>query len=317
MAVAEAPARSYNPLFIYGGVGLGKTHLLHAIGHLTRRIWPQLSLRYVSTEVFTNDFIQSIRHGDIEAFKRAYRHHDILLVDDIQFLERKEGTQEEFFHTFNSLRERGAQIVITSDCPPKALATLEDRLRTRFEWGLITDIQPPDFETRMAILRYKSESSSRPMPDDVLSYIAQRVEHNIRELEGALTRIAAYGTLYQRPMTVALADDVLGTLLPSSGPSRHRLDPLAIVSACAQHFGLPTSVLLGRSRTRPLVMARHLAMYLCRELTDLSLVEIGRAFGRDHTTVMYAIDKVGELMASRAQVYQSVETITQQLNQAR
>src|SRR2546426_8935456 len=237
-AVAELPARSYNPLFIYGGVGLGKTHLLHAIGHLTQKLYPQLSLRYVTTEEFTNDFINSIRHGSQEAFKRAYRHHDVLLVDDIQFLERKEGIQEEFFHTFNSLRERGAQIVITSDCPPKSLGTLEDRLRTRFEWGLITDIQPPDFETRMAILRYKSESSAHPMPDEVLSYIAHRVEDNIRELEGALTRIRAYATLYQRPVTVQLADEVLGTLLPATGPQRHALDPGSIVGACAQHFGL-------------------------------------------------------------------------------
>jgi chromosomal replication initiator protein len=309
MAVAETPARSYNPLFIYGGVGLGKTHLLHAIGHLTHKLYPHLSLRYVTTEEFTNSFIQSIRHGDIEAFKRTYRRHDVLLVDDIQFLERKEGTQEEFFHTFNSLRERGGQIVITSDGPPKALVTLEERLRSRFEWGLTTDIQPPDFETRMAILRYKSERFPRPLSDDVLSYIAQRVEDNIRELEGALIRIGAYAKLYERPISVELADQVLGSLLPTprTGSS---IDPGTIVSACARHFGMSTPALLGRSRTRPLVTARHVAMYLCRELTELSLVEIGKAFGRDHTTVMYANEKVAELMATRPQVYQSVETIT-------
>jgi chromosomal replication initiator protein len=313
MAVAEAPAKSYNPLFVYGGVGLGKTHLLHAIGHLARKIYPQLGIRYVSTEEFTNHFIQSIRHRDLEAFKRSYRSTDILLVDDIQFLEGKEETQEEFFHTFNSLRERGSQIVITSDCPPKALATLEDRLRTRFEWGLITDIQPPDFETRMAILRYKSESSSYPMPDEVLSYIAHRVEDNIRELEGALTRIRAYGSINNRPVSVGLADEVLAGLFPERGSECHQIDPGTIIAASARHFGMPAAAILGGSRTRPLVLARHVAMYLCREHTDLSLVEIGKVFGRDHTTVMYGIEKITELMATRPTVYQSVQAITQRV----
>jgi chromosomal replication initiator protein len=309
VAVAEAPAKSYNPLFIYGGAGLGKTHLLHAIGHYAGNLYPQARIRYVSSEQFTNDFINAIRDDRAGAFQRRYRDRDILLIDDIQFLEGKERTQEEFFHTFNALHNADKQIVISSDRPPKQIATLEDRLRSRFEWGLITDIQPPDLETRIAILRKKSSADGLNVPDDVLSFIASKVQSNIRELEGALIRVTAFASLNGSPIELALAEIVLKDLFPDEG-SREVSVPL-IMAETASYFGLSIEDLTGSNRSRLLVTARQMAMYLTRELTDLSLPKIGQAFGgRDHTTVMHATQKIRGLMRERRSIYNQVQELT-------
>jgi chromosomal replication initiator protein len=312
VAVAEAPAKSYNPLFIYGGAGLGKTHLLHAIGHYAGNLYAQLRIRYVTSEQFTNDFINAIRDDRAGAFQRRYRDNDILLIDDIQFLEGKERTQEEFFHTFNALHNADKQIVISSDRPPKQIATLEDRLRSRFEWGLITDIQPPDLETRIAILRKKSGADGLNVPDDVLSFIASKVQSNIRELEGALIRVTAFASLNRSPIDLALAEIVLKDLFPDEGS--HEVSVPIIMAETATYFGVTIEDLTGSSRSRLLVTARQMAMYLTRELTDLSLPKIGQAFGgRDHTTVMHASQKIRGLMRERRSIYNQVQELTNRI----
>ena len=312
LSVAETPAKSYNPLFIYGGAGLGKTHLLHAIGHYVRQNYPDRHVRYVSTETFTNEFIDAIRTNTATAFKRRYRECDVLLVDDIQFLENKEGTQEEFFHTFNSLHQANAQIVITSDRPPKSIATLEDRLRSRFEWGLITDVQPPDLETRIAILRRKAEVDRVPVVADVLEFIATNITDNIRELEGALIRVTAYASLNQESLTLDLAERVLGDLL--SGEGTRQITPQVILDATAKAFGFTVEELCGKSRRRPLVTARQVGMYVFRELTDFSYPAIGREFGgRDHTTVIHAVEKVSTLMKERRIIYDQVAELVHRI----
>jgi chromosomal replication initiator protein len=309
MAVAEQPARSYNPLFIYGGAGLGKTHLLHAIGHHVKRLYPSAVTRYVSSEQFMNEFIMGVREEKMPAFRHRYREADVLLVDDIQFLARGEQTQEEFFHTFNALYNDGRQIAITSDRTPNQIAALEDRLRSRFEWGLITDVQPPDLETRVAILQKKAYAEGFVVADDALEYIAQRVQNNIRELEGRLTRVVAYASLQSVPVTLELAQDVLRPLLPSDAAGDIPSD--LIIKETADYYTLTRDDLLGPSRSRPLVTARQVAMYLCRELTPLSLPKIGDAFGgRDHTTVMHANDKIKTLMSERAAVYSQIQELT-------
>lgn len=309
VAVAEAPAKSYNPLFIYGAAGLGKTHLLHAIGHYTGRLYPQVRVRYVSSEQFTNDFINSIRDERVGAFQRRYRDNDVLLIDDIQFLAGKERTQEEFFHTFNALHTSQKQIIISSDRPPKQIATLEDRLRSRFEWGLITDVQPPDLETRIAILRKKSSADGLNVPDEVLSFIASRIQSNIRELEGALIRVTAFAALNRSPVELSLAEVVLRDLFPEEG--HNEVSVPVIMSETAGYFGLTIDDLTGPSRSRLLVTARQIAMYLTRELTDLSLPKIGAAFGgRDHTTVMHATQKIRGLMQERRSIYNQVQELT-------
>jgi chromosomal replication initiator protein len=309
VAVAEAPAKSYNPLFIYGGAGLGKTHLLHAIGHYSRSLFHNLRLRYVTSEQFTNDFINAIRDERVGGFQRRYRESDILLIDDIQFLEGKERTQEEFFHTFNALHNAEKQIIISSDRPPKQIATLEDRLRSRFEWGLITDVQPPDLETRIAILRKKSQVDGLSVPDDVLSFIASKIQSNIRELEGALIRVTAFSSLNRSPIDLALAQIVLKDLFPDQGGKE--VSVAVIMAETADYFGLAVEDLTGSSRSRLLVTARQMAMYLTRELTDLSLPKIGQAFGgRDHTTVMHASNKIRGLMQERRSIYNQVQELT-------
>jgi chromosomal replication initiator protein len=314
LAVSEAPAKAYNPLFIYGESGLGKTHLLHAIGAYAKELYPNVRVKYVSSEEFTNDFINSIRDDKSNSFQKRYRDLDILLVDDIQFLENKERTQEEFFHTFNTLYNANKQIVISSDRPPKQLTTLEDRLRSRFEWGLITDIQPPELETRIAILRKKAAQERLNAPDDVLEYIASKIFTNIRELEGALIRVTAFASLNRQPVDMALAEIVLKDLIPTdASPS---INAATIMAQTAAYFSLTVEDLCGTSRSRVLVNARQIAMYLCRELTELSLPKIGQSFGgRDHTTVMHADRKIRELMAERRSIYNQVNELTSRIKQ--
>lgn len=313
-AVAEAPARAYNPLFIWGESGLGKTHLLHAVGHYAQRLFPGMRVRYVSTEEFTNDFINSLRDDRKVAFQRRYRDIDILLVDDIQFLEGKEGTQEEFFHTFNTLHNANKQIVVSSDRPPKRLETLEDRLRTRFEWGLITDIQPPELETRIAILRKKAAQDRLAAPAEVLEFIAARIEHNIRELEGALIRVTAFASLNQQPVDVGLAEIVLRDLIPDSQVPE--ISAATIMAVTAEFFSVTIDDLCGPGKTKALAHARQISMYLCRELTDLSLPKIGQTFGgRDHTTVMHADKKIRKEMAERRRIYEQVQELTSRIKQ--
>jgi len=313
LAVAEVPAEAYNPLFIYGEAGLGKTHLLHAIGHYVQELSPGSVIRYVSTEQFMNDFILALQTRSIPDFHRRYRVADLLLIDDIQFLEGKERTQEEFFHTFNALHPK-SQIVITSDRPPKKISTLEERLRTRFEWGLITDIQPPDLETRLAILQKKAATERLSVSPDVMSFIASRIQTNIRELEGALIRVVAYASLTRSDATLELAQGVLQHLLPNGHEARVTSD--LIVSVSAEYFDVTPEDLCSSSRSRPLVTARQIAMYLCRELTDLSLPKIGERFGgRDHSTVIYANNKVRELMQERQSCYEQVRELTTRIRQ--
>ncbi|HEY1368492.1 MAG TPA: chromosomal replication initiator protein DnaA [Gaiellaceae bacterium] len=317
LAVAEAPAQAYNPLFIYGGTGLGKTHLLQAIAQYVSEHSGELSVRYVTSETFMNDFINSLRDKRIEGFKQRYRNYDLLLIDDVQFFEHKERIQEEFFHTFNSLYEAGSQIVMSSDRPPRDIATLEERLRSRFEWGLITDIQPPDLETRIAILRKKVKTDGIHVPDpQVLTFIASRVSTNIRELEGALTRVVAFSSLTGRAMTVALAQDVLRDVFPqgeAAAVSIKRIQELV-----SDRFGLSLDELCGDKRSQNIVYPRQVAMYLSRELTDSSLPKIGKEFGgRDHTTVIHATSKIARLIREDRSVYNLVQELTARVKQAR
>ena len=312
LAVAEAPARAYNPFFIYGGVGLGKTHLLHAIGHFVAAVHPELRLTYVSVETFTNEFINALRDGGIRSFKDRYRSTDILLIDDIQSLQGREQTQEEFFHTFNALHDSGKQIVISSDRPPKAIATLEDRLRSRFEMGLITDVQPPDIETRIAILQKRVQADRYVIHDpEVLAFIASRVSTNVRALEGALTRVVAHGSISGRRIDVELAGEVLEDLFPA-GEGTISID--VIQGEVCRYYGISLEEMTGDKRTRRLVGPRQVAMYLSRELTDASLPAIGRSFGgRDHTTVMYAVQKVAGQMSGEGDVLTAVRALTGRL----
>jgi chromosomal replication initiator protein len=300
LAVAEAPAQAYNPLFIYGGTGLGKTHLLQAVAQYVSEHTKDLTVRYVTSETFMNDFINSLRDKRIEGFKQRYRTYDVLLIDDVQFFEHKERIQEEFFHTFNSLYEAGSQIVMSSDRPPRDIATLEERLRSRFEWGLITDIQPPDLETRIAILRKKVKMDGIHLPDpEVLTFVAGRVSTNIRELEGALTRVVAFSSLTGRPMTVELAQDVLKDVFPQG-----------------ERFNLSLEELCGDKRSQNIVYPRQVAMYLSRELTDSSLPKIGKEFGgRDHTTVIHATSKIARLIREDRSVYNLVQELTARVKQ--
>ena len=309
VAVSEAPGKAYNPLLVYGESGLGKTHLLHAIGHYVRSLYTGAKVRYVSSEEFTNEFINAIRDDRQDRFKRRYRDVDVLLIDDIQFLEGKTQTQEEFFHTFNTLHNANKQIVLTSDRPPKRLEALEDRLRNRFEWGLITDVQPPDLETRIAILRKKAAMDRLTAPPDVLEFIASKIQTNIRELEGALIRVTAFANLNRQEVDMTLAEIVLKDLIPEGGEPE--ITAGLIIAQTAAYFGLSIEELTGPSRGRHLVMARQIAMYLCRELTDLSLPKIGAEFGnRDHTTVMYADRKINTLLAERRAVFNQVSELT-------
>ncbi len=312
LAVAEQPGSNYNPLFIYANAGLGKTHLLHAVGHHRLEIDESAQIRYVSSEQFFNEFINGIRRKRMDEFKDRYRKIDVLLLDDVQFFEGKEQILEEFFHTFNSLYEAGKQLVISSDRHPKHLSTLEDRLRSRFEWGLLTDIQTPDVETRLAILRKNAEFAPTPVPREVLTYIAENVHQNIRELEGALTRVTAYAALTNERITLAMAQEVLSDMI------RHHDDapPTAdrIIAVTAEHFNTTPSDLIGPSRKQPLARSRQIAMYLCRENTELSLPKIGKAFGgRDHTTVIHAVNKIQTLMGSDKQVFNEVSQLGQKL----
>ena len=309
VAVAEAPGKAYNPLLVYGDSGLGKTHLLHAIGHYVRSLYTGAKVRYVSSEEFTNEFINAIRDDRQDRFKRRYRDVDVLLIDDIQFLEGKTQTQEEFFHTFNTLHNANKQIVLTSDRAPKRLEALEDRLRNRFEWGLITDVQPPDLETRIAILRKKAAMDRLTAPPDVLEFIASKIQTNIRELEGALIRVTAFANLNRQEVDMTLAEIVLKDLIPEGGEPE--ITAALIIAQTAAYFGLSIEELTGPSRGRHLVMARQIAMYLCRELPDLSLPKIGAQFGnRDHTTVMYADRKINQLLAERRAVFNQVSELT-------
>ena len=320
LAVAEAPAQAYNPLFIYGGTGLGKTHLLQAIGHYVRQHSRRLTTRYVTSETFMNEFIDAVRDrgARIEGFKRRYRNYDVLLVDDIQFIEGKERIQEEFFHTFNSLYEGGAQIVLSSDRPPREIATLEERLRSRFEWGLLTDIQAPDLETRIAILRKRVETEGIAIDDpEVLTFIAGRVSANIRELEGALTRVVAFSSLTDRPLTVELAEDVLRDVYPQGEAAPEVSIPL-IQEVISQRFGVTLDELVSPRRSQAVAYPRQVAMYLSRELTDASLPMIGKQFGgRDHTTVIHAKDKITRLIREDRSVYNLVQELTARIKQAR
>ncbi|MEO8289410.1 MAG: chromosomal replication initiator protein DnaA [Gaiellaceae bacterium] len=317
LAVAEAPAQAYNPLFIYGGTGLGKTHLLQAIAHYVGEHSRNLTARYVTSEIFMNDFINSLRDKRIEGFKQRYRHYDVLLIDDIQFFEHKERIQEEFFHTFNSLYEAGRQIVISSDRPPRAIATLEARLRSRFEWGLITDIQAPDLETRIAILRKKVKTDAIHVPDSqVLTFIASRISTNIRELEGALTRVVAFSSLTGRPMTVELAQEVLKDVFPQGELPEVSIE--RIQETVVERFSMSIQELTGDRRSQAIVYPRQVAMYLCRELTDSSLPKIGKKFGgRDHTTVIHATSKIAKLIQEDRSVYNLVQELTARIKQPR
>ena len=316
LAVAEAPAQAYNPLFIYGGTGLGKTHLLQAIGHYIGEQLRDLSVCYVTSERFMNDFINSLRDKRIEGFKQRYRTYDLLLIDDIQFLEHKERIQEEFFHTFNTLYEAGRQIVISSDRPPRQIATLEQRLRSRFEWGLMTDIQPPDLETRIAILQKKARTDGIHVADaDLMAFIAGRVSTNIRELEGALTRVVAFSSLTGRPMTVELAQDVLRDVFPQGEAAQVSIE--RIQDEVSERFGLSKEELIGNRRSQNIVYPRQVAMYLSRELTDSSLPKIGRHFGgRDHTTVIHATVKIARLIREDRSVYNLVQDLTARIKHA-
>ncbi len=310
LAVAEKPARAYNPLFIYGGVGLGKTHLLQSIGSYVLKHYKEQKVKYVSSEKFTNDFINSIRDKEkIVGFQKKYRDNDVLLVDDIQFLENKEATQEEFFHTFNTLHEAGKQIVISSDRPPKDIATLEERLRTRFESGLIVDIQPPDLETRIAILRKRVAADRIDVEDYILELVASQVQSNIRELEGALIRIAAFSSLTSSPITPSMAEEVLKDVFTSS---ENRVVSISqIQSEVCRYYRLSKTELVGGNRSRPIVVPRQVAMYLSRELTDSSFPKIGNAFGRrDHTTVLHATNKIERLINENREIYNQIKEIT-------
>lgn len=312
MAVAESPARAYNPLFIYGGVGLGKTHLMHAIGHHILDKNPNMRIVYASSEKFTNELINAIRDDKTEEFRQKYRNVDVLLIDDIQFLAGKERTQEEFFHTFNALHEASKQIVLTSDRPPKEIPTLEDRLRSRFEWGLIADIQPPDLETRIAILRKKAELEEIDIPDEVIFFIANHIPSNIRELEGALVRVKAFCHLNSVPPSLSVAQEVLKDVFPKK--ETQKISIATIQRVVAEHFGLKASMLRARKRSKDIAYPRQIAMYLTRELTDLSLPSIGEEFGgRDHTTVLHACEKIKEDIAKNPQLAREIEELMERI----
>lgn len=314
VAVAEAPAKAYNPLFIYGDSGLGKTHLLHAIGHYAENLYTGIRVRYVSSEEFTNDFINSIQNNRSAAFQSRYREIDILLIDDIQFLQRAVETQEAFFHTFNTLHDHSKQVVITSDVAPKFLTGFEDRMRSRFEWGLITDVQAPDLETRIAILRKKAQSEKLQVPDEILEFIATKVSSNIRELEGTLIRVTAFASLNRTPVDLQLVQTVLKDLITLD--EDNVIAPVDIINHTAEYFKLSVDDLYGSSRSQAVATARQIAMYLCRELTNLSLPKIGQLFGnRDHTTVMYANKKISELMKERRSIYNQVTELTTRIKQ--
>ena len=314
VAVAEAPAKAYNPLFIYGESGLGKTHLLHAIGHYAQSLYPTIRVKYVSSEEFTNDFINSIANNRGTAFQARYRNIDILLIDDIQFLQGKAETQEAFFHTFNTLHDHNKQVVITSDVPPKSLTGFEDRMRTRFEWGLLTDVQTPDLETRIAILRKKAEKEKLNVPDDILEFIASKVTSNIRELEGTLIRVTAYANLNKAAVDLPLVQTVLKDLIALD--EDNVVAPVDIMNATADYFRLSVEELTGTSRAQAIATARQISMYLCREMTNLSLPKIGQLFGgRDHTTVMHACKKIAELMKERRSIYNQVTELTTRIRQ--
>jgi chromosomal replication initiator protein len=315
LAVAENPAGSYNPLFVHGGSGLGKTHLLHAIGNYVRENFPTRHVRYVSTETFMNEFVDAIRTNSTIAFKRRYRECDVLLVDDIQFMENKESLQEEFFHTFNHLYGASRQIVLTSDRPPKSIATLEDRLQSRFLSGLITDVQPPELETRLAILRKKAEDERAHVPDEVLELIATHVKDNIRELEGALIRVSAFASLNREPLSIELAERTLADILSANEP--RQITPQIILEATSEMFGFSIEEIMGTSRRRPLVTARQVGMYVFREVTDFSYPAIAREFGgRDHTTVIHAVEKITALMKERRQIYDQVNSLIHRIKGA-
>ncbi len=314
VAVAEAPAKAYNPLFIYGESGLGKTHLLHAIGHYAESLYPGIRVRYVSSEEFTNDFINSIANNRASVFQSRYREIDILLIDDIQFLQGKDSTQEAFFHTFNTLHDHNKQVVITSDLPPKHLTGFEDRMRSRFEWGLITDVQAPDLETRIAILRKKAQSEKLQIGNDILEYMATKVSSNIRELEGTLIRVTAFASLNKTGVDLALVQTVLKDLITLD--EDNVIAPVDIINHTAEYFKLTVDDLYGSSRSQAVATARQIAMYLCREMTNLSLPKIGQLFGnRDHTTVMYANKKITELMKERRSIYNQVTELTSRIKQ--
>lgn len=314
VAVAEAPAKAYNPLFIYGDSGLGKTHLLHAIGHYSESLYPGIRVRYVSSEEFTNDFINSIANNRAAVFQSRYREIDILLIDDIQFLQRAVETQEAFFHTFNTLHDHNKQVVITSDLPPKALIGFEGRMRSRFEWGLITDVQVPDLETRIAILRKKAQSERIQVSPEILEYMATKVSSNIRELEGTLIRVTAFASLNRTPVDMALVQTVLKDLITLD--EDNIISPVEIINYTADYFKLTVDDLYGSSRSQAVATARQIAMYLCREMTNLSLPKIGQLFGnRDHTTVMYANKKITELMKERRSIYNQVTELTSRIKQ--
>ena len=312
LAVSEAPAKVYNPFFIYGGVGLGKTHLMHAIGHRILKSHPHLKVLYISSEKFTNELINSIRDGNPEDFRQKYRNIDVLLVDDIQFLSKKEHTQEEFFHTFNTLHEANKQIIISSDRPPREIQTLEDRLRSRFEWGMIADIQAPDLETRIAILRKKAIIENLDVPNDVIVFIASRIDSNIRELEGSLIRVMAYASLVKQPVTIALATETLKDIFPANQPRQITVE--LIQDIVAVYFKLKVDDLLAKKRTRNVTYPRQIAMYLARELTDTSLPRIGEMFGgRDHTTVIHAYDKIGRERNEDAKLTQTLKELVKRI----
>ena len=315
LAVSENPGKTYNPLFIYGGVGLGKTHLLHAIGQYTKQLFPNLTVKYVSAEKFLNDFINALRYKNISSFKNSYRNNDILLVDDIQFLEEKEASQEEFFHTFNALHDTNRQIVLSSDRPPRSIATLEERLRSRFEWGLVTDIKPPDLETRMAILKKYSERERLTVSDDILNLIAARVTSNIRELEGALTRVVAFSSLTNSKPDLDTAKNILKDILPED--KEYKISIQKIVKEVSRFFSIPINDILSAKRNKFISHARQLAMYLARELTSSSLPQIGKAIGgRDHTTVIYAVSKIAGLITKDRNVYMQMQEITNKIKKS-
>lgn len=312
LAVSEKPGKTYNPLFIYGGVGLGKTHLLHAIGQYTLQLHPDKIVKYVSAERFLNDFINALRYKDIFTFKESYRNNDVLLVDDIQFLEDKEASQEEFFHTFNALHDTNRQIVLSSDRPPKNITTLEERLRSRFEWGLVTDIKPPDFETRLAILKKYSEREGIQVSDTILNLIAERITSNIRELEGSLTRIVAFASLTKSKPDLNMAKNILKDILPDD--REHKTSIQTIIKEVSKYFSIPISDILSAKRNKFISHARQLAMYLSRELTSSSLPRIGKSFGdRDHSTVIYAISKISNLINTDRSVYRQIQEITNKI----
>lgn len=314
-AVAEAPAQAYNPLFIYGASGLGKTHLLHAIGHYAKHLYPRVKVQYVSSEEFTNSFINAIQNNQTSEFQAHYRDVDILLIDDIQFLQGKDQTQEAFFHTFNTLHDHNKQVVITSDVPPKQLTGFEERMLSRFEWGLLTDIQAPEFETRVAILRKKAQNENFDISDEVIEFMAARVSSNIRELEGTLIRVTAYANLNKSVIDINLVQTVLKDVVPLG--MDHTVDPIAIINATADYYKISVDDIFGSGRQQAVALARQIAMHICREKTDLSLPKIGHIFGnRDHTTVMYATKKVSKLMRERRYIYNQVSEIIDKVEKA-